>query len=101
MFFRLVSDKVLYYRTFNTFFVLCLITGTLIAFEAVFGFLRSFLVLHLTTRIDVKLSTYTFEKVLNLPIEFFERTQVGLIARDMREVWRVRQFLTGQLFGRC
>ena len=44
-------------------------------FEAVFGFLRRFLVVHLTTRVDVKLSTYIFEKVLNLPMDFFERTR--------------------------
>ena len=28
----------------------------------------------LTTRLDVKLSTYMFEKVLNLPMDYFERT---------------------------
>ena len=40
-----------------------------------------------------------FEKVLNLPIDFFERTEVGLVARDMREIFKIRTFLMGQLFG--
>ena len=40
-----------------------------------------------------------FEKVLNLPIDYFERTPIGLIARDMNEIWKIRNFLIGQLFG--
>ena len=40
-----------------------------------------------------------FNKMLNLPIDFFERTPTGVIVHDMYEINRVRQFLTGQLFG--
>ncbi|WP_438278630.1 peptidase domain-containing ABC transporter [Nitrobacter sp.] len=99
MFWRLLSDKVIFYHAYNTFYVLCLAMLVIIAFEAMFAFLRQILVHHLTTRLDVKLSTYVFEKVLNLPIDYFEQTAVGLIARDIREVFRIRSFLMGQLFG--
>ncbi|ABA03802.1 ABC transporter, transmembrane region [Nitrobacter winogradskyi Nb-255] len=99
MFWRLLSDKVIFYHAFNTFYVLCLAMLVIIAFEAVFAFLRQVLVHRLTTRLDVKLSTYVFEKVLNLPIDYFEQTAVGLVARDIHEVYRIRSFLMGQLFG--
>ncbi|WFU39446.1 peptidase domain-containing ABC transporter [Bradyrhizobium sp. CB82] len=99
MFWRLLSDKVIYYKAFNTFYVLCLAMVVIVAFETMFFFLRQYLVHNLTARLDVKLSTYVFEKVLNLPIDYFERNQIGLIARDMREIFRVRTFLIGQLFG--
>ncbi|CCD91731.1 putative Toxin secretion ABC transporter (ATP-binding and membrane protein); hlyB-like protein [Bradyrhizobium sp. ORS 375] len=99
MFYRLLSEKVLYYKAFSTFSVLCVAMLVLIAFESAFAFLRQFLVHQLTARLDVKLSTYMFEKVLNLPIDFFERNQVGMVARDMREIFRIRTFLMGQLFG--
>ncbi len=99
MFWRLLSDKVIFYKAYNTYLVLCLGMFAVIVFEAVFSFLRQFLVHRLTTRLDVKLSTYVFEKVLNLPIDYFEQTAVGLIARDIREVFRIRSFLMGQLFG--
>jgi len=78
---------VIFYKAYNTFFVLCVAMGIAIVFEAAFSFLRLMLVHHLTTRLDVKLSTYVFEKVLNLPIDFFEKTAVGLVARDMREIF--------------
>src|SRR6201991_286784 len=99
MFWRLVLDKVVFYQAYNTFYVLCVSMVIIIAFEAAFSFLRQLLVHRLTTRLDVKLSTYVFEKVLNLPIDYFEQTAVGLVTRDIREVFRIRMFLMGQLFG--
>ncbi|MDX8482949.1 peptidase domain-containing ABC transporter [Mesorhizobium sp. VK24D] len=99
MFWRLLTDKVIYYKAFNTFSVLCVTMAVFIVFEAVFAWLRQFLVLFLTSRIDAKLLTHIFEKVLNLPMDFFERTQVGTIAYDMSQVWRIRTFLVGHLFG--
>src|ERR1700742_2984516 len=44
MFWRLLSDKVIFYKAYNTFYVLCLAMLVVIAFEAVFYFLRQFLV---------------------------------------------------------
>ena len=37
--------------------------------------------------------------MLNLPIDFFERTQVGRITHKINEMWKIRKFLMGQLFG--
>jgi subfamily B ATP-binding cassette protein HlyB/CyaB len=99
LFFRLMTDRVLMHHALNTFTVLCIAMAVMVMFEVVFTALRRHLVMHLTTRVDVKVSTYLFDRILRLPVEFFERTPVGLIARDMNEVWRVRNFLTGQLFG--
>ncbi|MCA1453676.1 peptidase domain-containing ABC transporter [Bradyrhizobium sp. BRP22] len=99
MFWRLLSDKVILYQAYNTFYVLCLGMVVIVAFETAFLFLRQYLVHRMTTRLDVKLSTYVFEKLLNLPIDYFEQTAVGLVARDVREVFRIRSFLMGQMFG--
>lgn len=99
IFWRLMSDRVLYFHAYSTFWVLCLAMVILIVFEAVFTYLRQFLVLHLSTRVDVKLSTYVFEKVLNLPIDFFERTHTGKIVHDIWELRKIRAFLVGQMMG--
>ena len=99
IFWRLLSDKVIYFKAYNTLFVVCLAMVVLVIFEAVFAYVRQFLIIHLTTRVDVKLATYMFNKVLNLPIDFFERTQTGKITHDISQLWRIRTFLMGQLFG--
>jgi ATP-binding cassette, subfamily B, bacterial HlyB/CyaB len=99
MFWRLLSDKVIFYKAFSTFGVLCVAMLVAVAFEAAFYFLRQTLIHFLTTKVDVKLSAYVFEKVLNLPIDFFERTSVGIVSRDIQEIFKIRGFLVGQLFG--
>ena len=99
MFWRLMADRVLYLKAYNTFFVLCVAMFVLIVFDAIFTYLRQFLVLHMTRRIDVKLSTYVFEKMLNLPIDYFEKTQAGQTLTDIWQLKKIRTFLVGQLFG--
>jgi ATP-binding cassette, subfamily B, bacterial HlyB/CyaB len=99
MFWRILSDKVIYYHAMNTFVVLCLAMALIIVFETIFAYLRSYLLLVISSRVDTRMSEYMFDKVLRLPIDFFERTQVGLIGHDMNEIWKIRTFLTGQLFG--
>jgi ATP-binding cassette subfamily B protein len=99
MFWRLLTDKVLYFGAYNTFVVLCLAFAVLVIFDAVFAYLRHFLVIHLTTRVDVRLGTYMFDRLLNLPMDFFERTQVGKVTHDIYQIWKIRMFLMGQLFG--
>ena len=99
MFWRVLSDRVIYYKAFDTFFVVCLVMLIFIVFETAFAWLRQFLVLVLTSRVDAKISTYVFAKVLDLPMDFFERTQVGKIGYDMNQVFKIRNFLVGQLFG--
>ena len=99
IFWRILSDKIIYYKAYNTFAVVCAAMALLTFFEAMFYYLRQSMVHFLTTRLDVKLSTYMFEKVLDLPIDFFERTPIGEVSHDMREIFKIRSFLVGQLFG--
>jgi ATP-binding cassette, subfamily B, bacterial HlyB/CyaB len=99
MFWRILIDRVVYYRALDTLAVLCVAMLLLIFFETIFGYMRRFLVFHVTARVDAKLSTYMFDKVLSLPLDFFERSSAGVIIRDMNEIFKIRNFLTGQLFG--
>jgi subfamily B ATP-binding cassette protein HlyB/CyaB len=99
MFWRLLSDKVMTNHAYNTYAVLCAAMLLLTLFEAGFYYIRQMLIHFMTTKVDVRLSTYVFEKVLNLPIDFFETTQVGLISTKIHELFKIRTFLVGQLFG--
>ncbi len=94
-----MSDHVLQYRSMSTFIVLSVIMAALIAFETIFGALRRYLLLRITTRVDVKLTTEMFARVINLPVEYFERTPAGMTMHKMGQIGKVRNFLTGQLFG--
>jgi ATP-binding cassette, subfamily B, bacterial HlyB/CyaB len=99
MFWRLLSDKVIYFKAYNTFAVVCSVMAVLVFFETLFAYLRQFLIVRVTTRVDVKLSTYMFDRLLNLPMDFFERTQTGRVAHEVGQLWKIRTFLMSQLFG--
>jgi ATP-binding cassette subfamily B protein len=99
MFWRLLMDKVLFFKSFSTFTVLCVAMAILVGFETAFYWMRRYLVLHLTQRVDVKLSTYVFDKLLNLPIDYFERTHIGDTMHRIGYLRKIREFLQGQVLG--
>ena len=99
MFWRLMTDRVMQYHAFSTFWVVSLAMGLLVAFEVAFSCLRRFLLVGITTRVDIKLSTYMFERVLGLPVDYFEMTPAGFTLHRMGQIGRIRNFLLGQLFG--
>ncbi|WP_298352289.1 peptidase domain-containing ABC transporter [Rhodoblastus sp.] len=99
VFWTVIGSRVLYYKAMSTFVVLTAGMGVIILFETAFTYLRGFLVLFLAARIDVRLAEYMFDRVVQLPVDYFERVQIGETMHDFNEVWKIRDFLTGQVFG--
>jgi ATP-binding cassette, subfamily B, bacterial HlyB/CyaB len=99
IFWQLIVDRVLAHRSLSTLNVLVGGMALIIVIDMLFGYCRRSVILFATARIDARLSTYVFNKLLDLPIDFFERTPTGVLTRDVNEIWRIRTFLTGQLFG--
>lgn len=98
LFFQLVIDKVLPHQGQSTLYVLAIAVSLGIVFEAVFGYLRRYLLLYATNRIDMRTAVRTFGRLLTLPIGFFEHIPAGVLLRHMQQVQRIREFLSGQLF---
>ncbi|MEY3807309.1 MAG: hypothetical protein RI893_285 [Pseudomonadota bacterium] len=97
MFFQLVIDKVLVHQSVSTLWVLGV--GIVIAtvFDSLFGYLRQFLLLAATNKIDMRLTRRTFGHLLSLPIDYFETTTAGVITRHMQQLESIRNFLTGRV----
>jgi ATP-binding cassette, subfamily B, bacterial HlyB/CyaB len=97
--FRIVLDRVLVNYSYSTLNILVGAILFLVTFETILSYLRRILTQVVTTRIDGRLSLYIMEKVLKLPMDYFERTPTGRIITNLSQVWQIRNFLTGQLFG--
>jgi ATP-binding cassette subfamily B protein len=97
IYFQLVIDRVLVHQSQSTLWVLT--AGVLLAilFETGFGFLRQFMLLFATRRIDMRLARRTFGHLLSLPLEFFERRFAGVLVKHMQQTEKIRNFLTGRL----
>ncbi len=65
IFWRLMTERALQYHAMSTFVVLSLIMAIMIGFETVFSILRRIMLLRITTRVDVKLTTDMFCRVLD------------------------------------
>ena len=98
IFFQLVIDKVLVHQSYSTLVVLTIGIGIALIFDALFTFLRRYLLLYATNKIDIRVATRTFGHLLNLPIALFEQASAGVLVKHMQQTGRIREFLTGRLF---
>jgi ATP-binding cassette subfamily B protein len=98
IFFQLVIDKVLVHQSASTLSVLTVGVVIALSFESVFVYLRQFLLLAATNKIDMQITRRAFGHLLSLPIDYFETTSAGVVTRNMLQLESIRNFLTGRLF---
>jgi ATP-binding cassette, subfamily B, bacterial HlyB/CyaB len=98
LFFQAVIDKAVMHNAYSTLTVLGI--GVLIAviFDGVFSLVHDYLVLHANPKIDIRLTSLVFKKLVSLPISFFEGNQAGSLTRDIQQDRVIRDFMTGRLF---
>ncbi|WP_245593479.1 peptidase domain-containing ABC transporter [Azospirillum halopraeferens] len=94
-----VVDRVLVYQRVSTLEVLIGGILFLILFDTLFGFLRRHLLSIGTARVDARINTAVFNRLVRLPMDFFEQTPTGTVSYKINEIWRVRSFITEQVFG--
>jgi len=97
--FMIVLDRVLISHSYSTLNVLVGAILIMLLFETVLVYLRRILTQVATTRIDGRLNLYVVEKLLKLPMDYFEHNPTGRTLGKLSAIWRIRNFLTGQLFG--
>ena len=98
LFFQIVIDKVLPNSSFTTLNVLGCGISIAICFHAALEFLRNYLLLYATKKIDINTATKTFAHLMRLPVSFFEAVPSGLLIKHMQQSERIRGFLSGNLF---
>ena len=96
--FQIIVDKVISHRSYNTLYVLILVFVVSMLFDALFGYVRQFIMLFASNKIDSRLALITFQHLLSLPLRFFESNSAGVLTRHMQQTDVVRGFLTGRLF---
>jgi ATP-binding cassette subfamily B protein len=98
LYFQIVIDKVLVNSALQTLQVLTAGICIALIFDAILGYLRSYLLLHATSKIDIRVATRTFGHMLKLPMNFFEHSTAGVLTKHMQQTNQIREFLTGRLF---
>lgn len=97
IFFQLMIDRVVVHRVEETMIVLTIGVCLAILFEIILNYARSLILLYATSKIDIRLASTIFLKLMSLPVEFFEHNVAGVISKHMQQDQRIREFLSGRL----
>lgn len=94
LFTQVILDKVLVHRTLSTLNVLAFAFIFVSIFELLLNLARNYIFIHTTSKIDAKLGAKLFKHLFRLYYIYFENRQVGNIAARVRELDRIREFIT-------
>src|SRR4051812_17082262 len=94
-----VVDRVVVHQSMSTLALLSVILLIITVYETLLGFSRRELVQVVSTRVDARLNLHVFNRLLGLPLDYFEKNPAGQINYRIAQVWKVREFLTGKLMG--
>ncbi len=94
LFTQVILDKVLVHRTISTLNVLAFAFVFVSVFELLLNLARNYIFIHTTSKIDAKLGAKLIKHLFRLYYVYFENRQVGNIAARVRELDRIREFIT-------
>ncbi len=94
-----VLNTVIVFHSINTLILITLVFVVAITFEAILTWGRRLMLVILSTRIDARLNLMIFERLMTLPLTFFERNRAGETAYKIQQIYRVRDFITGRLLS--
>lgn len=97
IFTMIVLDKVVTFRSEDTLHVL--FGGVMFAmvFQSVLGYVRSILLLYATSKIDIRAAGFSYQRLMSLPLAFFQASPAGILVKHMQQTSQIREFFTGSL----
>lgn len=82
-------------RNLNFVYIILIAQTMLFLGRMSVDFIRSWILLHITTRINISILTDFLIKLMKLPMSFFETKMTGDIMQRMSDQGRIQSFLTG------
>ncbi|HQT45852.1 MAG: ABC transporter ATP-binding protein [Acidocella sp. 20-63-7] len=90
---------VVQYHSINTLELVIVLLVVVVIFEMILTWGRKLLEVIMAAKLDARLNLMIFDRLLSLPIEFFEREQAGTLSYKVGQIYQVRDFLTGKLMN--
>ncbi|WP_273160045.1 peptidase domain-containing ABC transporter [Bacteroides fluxus] len=94
-----IVDLGIAYKDVNLIWAILLGELAIVIGKTSTDFIRRWLLLHISMRINISLISDFFIKLLKLPMSFFETRLMGDLLQRMNDHSRVQLFLTNQLLG--
>jgi len=92
-------NTVVQYHSLNTLYLIVIMLIVAMVFEMILTWGRKIMEVILASKLDARLNLLIFDRLMTLPIEFFEREQAGTLSYKVSQIYQVRAFLTGSLMN--
>ena len=96
--FQVLIDRVISHGAWNTLVAIVAIYVVMALFDAGFTYTRQRLMLIAGGKVDAVTGARAFAHLMALPLSVFETTPAGVLARNLQQTEKIRNFLTGRLF---
>jgi ATP-binding cassette subfamily B protein len=90
-------NRVLQFHSVSTLVLLSVVMAIVFAYETLLGYARRLIISVIGARLDTRLGLHLFNRLLRLPLDFFERNPAGETMYRIGQIYRIREFLTGKL----
>ena len=92
-----VVDRVLTHHSYSTLALISAILATAVFYETLLGYARRLIILVVGVRVDAQLNLQVFNRMIRLPLDYFERHPAGETMYKISQIHRIREFITGKL----
>jgi len=96
LFTQVILDKVLVHHSLTTLDVLAVAFLAVTLFDFLLNYMRNYIFVHTTSKIDAKLGSKLYSHLLSLPFGYFVVRQVGNIIARVRELDQIRSFIANK-----
>ncbi|HIP60873.1 MAG TPA: type I secretion system permease/ATPase, partial [Campylobacterales bacterium] len=96
LFTQVILDKVLVHHSLTTLDVLAVAFLAVTLFDFLLNYMRNYIFVHTTSKIDAKLGAKLYSHLLSLPFGYFVVRQVGNIIARVRELDQIRNFIANK-----
>ena len=90
-------DKVLTHHSYSTLALLVAIMVVMVVYQTVLEHARRLIVAIVGTKLDARLNLHIVNRLLRLPLDYFERVPSGETMYRISQVGKIREFFTGRL----
>ena len=90
-------NKVLQFHSVSTLILLASVMAVVVIYESLLGHARRLIIAVVGARLDTRLNLHVFNRLLRLPLDYFERHPAGETMYRIAQVYKIREFLTGRL----
>lgn len=96
---QFIIDFGIFHKNLNLIWLILLGELMIITGKTATGFIRKWLLLHISMRINVSIVSDFFIKLLKLPMAFFDAKMIGDLIQRIGDHSRVQNFLSGQFLN--